>query len=119
MNVHLMLPFPPKDLSPNARPNRWKKAATISDYREICRINGLEARDRKTIALNAPVRAWVTFVCHPREWDQDNCTAAFKAGWDGIVDSGLIPGDSPDLLHVETDVIKGPRAAVLVRLEGS
>jgi crossover junction endodeoxyribonuclease RusA len=117
MRVHLQLPFPPKTLSPNDRPNRWDKSAAIRDYRGICKVEALVARDRKTIALKAPVKARVTFVCHPRLWDEDNCTAAFKAGWDGIVDSGLIPGDSPDLLHVETEVIKGSKAMVLVRLE--
>jgi len=119
MNVYLALDFPPKDLSPNARPNRWKKSSVIRDYRGQCKIDALVARNRKTIALKAPVKAWVTFVCHPRMWDEDNCTAAFKAGWDGIVDSGLIPGDSPSELHVETTVTKGDEACVLVRLEGA
>jgi len=119
MNVHLVLPFPPRELNPNARPDRFKKAAVIRDYRGQCRIDALVERNRKTIALKAPVKAWVTFICKDRLWDQDNATASLKAMWDGIVDSGLIPGDSPDLLHVETEVIKGDKASVLVRLEGS
>jgi len=118
MNVHLQLPFPPRVLSPNDRPNRWEKSAAVRDYRGMCKVLALQARDRKTIRLEAPVRAWVTFVCKGQLWDEDNAIASLKALWDGIVDSGLIPGDSPDLLHVETTVTKGDEAAVLVRLEG-
>jgi hypothetical protein len=117
MNVHLVLPFPPKGLNPNERPNRYEKAAVIRDYRGQCCIYALQARNRKTIALQAPVQAWVTFICKDKLWDQDNAIASLKAMWDGIVDSGLIPGDSPDLLSVSTEVIKGDKAAVLVRLE--
>jgi hypothetical protein len=119
MNVHLQLPFPDRALSPNERPHYMKKASVVADYRRICEVEALVVRNRKTIALKAPVRAWVTFVCSGNLWDEDNATASLKAMWDGIVESGLIPGDSPDLLHVETTVIKGNKAAVLVRLEGS
>lgn len=121
MNVHLVMQFPPRDLNPNARPNRYEKAAVIRDYRGQCYIDALQARNRKTIALKAPVKAWVTFICKGQLWDQDNATASLKAMWDGIVDSGLIPGDAPDQLHVETEVLPSPdkKAMVLVRLEGS
>lgn len=117
--ITLTLPFPPRDLSPNARPNRWVKAAEAKNYRYACKVEALKVRDRKRIALQAPVRAVVTFSCGSHLWDEDNCTAAFKAGWDGIVDSGLIPGDSPDLLHVETRVVKGKKRNVTVELTGS
>jgi crossover junction endodeoxyribonuclease RusA len=119
MNVHLHLPFPPRALSPNARPGMWGKANAVKTYRQDCYHLALQARDRKTIALQAPVKAVVTFTCWPQVWDEDNATAAFKAGWDGIVDSGLIPGDSPDLLHVETVVVKGKPAGVRVELVAS
>lgn len=117
--ITLTLPFPPRDLSPNARVHRMVKAAAVRTYRYECKVLALKARDRKRIALHAPVRAVVTFSCGKRLWDKDNCIAAFKAGLDGIVESELIPGDSPDLLDVDYRVIEGTKRNVTVTLEGA
>ena len=117
--ITIILPFPPADLNPNRRPFWAVKAAAVKNYRHACKIKADEVRDRKTITLKAPVRAVVTFYCGTKVWDQDNLTAAFKAGWDGIVESGLIPDDSSDKLHVETHVVGGPKRRVVVELEGS
>lgn len=117
--ITLTLPFPPRDLSPNARPHWAVKAASAKNYRYACMTLALKARKGKRIALQAPVRAVVTFSCGTRMWDKDNCIAAFKAGLDGIVESGLIPGDSPDVLDVDYRVTGGKKRNVMVELHGS
>lgn len=117
-SVRLVLPFPPRDLSPNVRVHWAVKAASARNYRGLCKVEALNAANRRSIKLQPPVRARVLFVCGSRLWDQDNCTAAFKAGWDGIVESGLIPDDNPEVLQVvETLVQKGTKREVRVLLE--
>lgn len=82
--IDMTLPWPPKELSPNARVHWKQKHRHAKAYRRTC---GLIA-----LALNAPHLAgkkyfWVTF-CPPnrRSYDDDNLLARFKAGRDGIAD---------------------------------
>jgi crossover junction endodeoxyribonuclease RusA len=82
--IDMTLPWPPKELSPNARVHWRKKHKHAKAYRRTC---GLIA-----LALDAPRLIgkkyfWVTF-CPPnrRSYDDDNLLARFKAGRDGIAD---------------------------------
>lgn len=117
MKVTLILPFPARALSPNERTHYQAFAAAKKLYRQQCKIDALVARKAKTIKLEAPVLARLTFICKGQLWDEDNALAAFKAGLDGIVESGLIPGDDPAQLHIESSVRKGQKACVWVELE--
>ena len=115
--ITLKLEFPPRNLNPNTHINRFVKAAAAKNYRHACKVAALNARDRKSITLQAPVRARVTFCYGSRAWDLDNCIAAFKAGMDGIVESGLIPDDAPAVLQVTYRAVGGERRNVVVELE--
>lgn len=82
--IDMTLPWPPKELSPNARVHWRQKHKHAKAYRRTC---GLIA-----LALDAPHLSgkkyfWVTF-CPPnrRSYDDDNLLARFKAGRDGIAD---------------------------------
>ncbi|SDU74742.1 RusA family crossover junction endodeoxyribonuclease [Pseudomonas mediterranea] len=82
--IDMTLPWPPKELSPNARVHWRQKHKHAKAYRRTC---GLIA-----LALDAPRLIgkkyfWVTF-CPPnrRSYDDDNLVARFKAGRDGIAD---------------------------------
>jgi crossover junction endodeoxyribonuclease RusA len=115
--ITLTLSFPPKDLNPNTHVHRMVKAAAAKNYRHECKTDALNARNRKSITLQAPIRATVTFCCGSKLWDLDNLVAAFKPAMDGIVESGLIPNDSPTVLHVDYRVVGGPKRNVTVTLE--
>ncbi|MGD9885330.1 MAG: hypothetical protein AB7U95_35045 [Reyranella sp.] len=123
ITVELVLGFPPRKLSPNARPSRYELARIKKAYREACKIDALKVRNTTAIdyPLASQVTARVVFVVPKGDLpDEDNCTASFKAGWDGIVDSKLISDDSPKHLHVEeTLVIRGARREVRVTLVGA
>ena len=79
----VILPWPPKALSPNAR-THWRKKAPISKaYKAACwaltKEAGLVVPDSPKIAL------WLDFVPpDKRHRDDDNIIAAFKAGRDGF-----------------------------------
>ena len=83
--LHLVLPWPVKGLSPNAR-NHW--AATARDkkrYREAC---AWSAKSQGAGKLDA-IRLHVALQFVPpdrRARDLDNMLAAMKSGLDGLAD---------------------------------
>ena len=122
-SITLTFPWTPKELSPNARPNRYKKASATKQYRRDCY---LEARNQVTLAvlqpqswLASPVLATTTFyVDSKRRYDLDNLNASLKPLWDGVVDAGILVDDSSEhLRHGESKVVVGSERKVEVRLE--
>lgn len=110
----LTLPWPPKDLSPNARAHWRKKAKAAKSYRTTCRIMTKQAR---IVAPEGKVHLVLTF-CPPdrRRRDDDNCLASMKSGRDGIADALGI-----DDSRFETTIRMGeprPGGAVLVWIGG-
>jgi crossover junction endodeoxyribonuclease RusA len=87
MNNKVVLPWPPKELSPNSTLHWSKKAKKKKEYRTACWALSLEA------GLKAPegdgkIELEITF-CPPdkRHRDADNMVAAIKSGLDGIADA--------------------------------
>lgn len=81
----LVLPWPPKELSPNARVHWAKKSATAKRYRLACHVL---TRQSGIVAPEGVVSLVLTF-CPPdrRRRDDDNCLSSMKAGRDGIADA--------------------------------
>lgn len=87
MKNKVVLPWPPKELSPNSSLHWSKKAKKKKEYRAACWALALEA------GLKAPVgdqkiELEITF-CPPdkRHRDADNMVAAIKSGLDGVADA--------------------------------
>jgi crossover junction endodeoxyribonuclease RusA len=82
--IDMTLPWPPKELSPNARVHWRQKHKHAKAYRHAC---GLIALALGAPRLSGKKYFWVTF-CPPnrRSYDDDNLLARFKAGRDGIAD---------------------------------
>ena len=79
----LILPWPPRALSPNARTHWRAKAPIARAYKEACWALTLEAKlavpDSQKIAL------WLDFYPpNRRARDDDNMIASFKHGRDGV-----------------------------------
>ena len=88
ITVTITLPWPPKEISPNAkRAKHWSRySGKAADYRWDCNVLTLEALGRTRFA--APPTVNVHY--HPpdaRHRDDDNMTGAFKSGRDGIADA--------------------------------
>lgn len=85
--MKVILPWPPKELSPNAR-NHWSKTAKFKKrYRNICWALALEARLRVS-SSDGPIHLSITFYPpDKRGRDTDNMFASMKAGLDGIADA--------------------------------
>lgn len=118
MTLRLVLPWPPKELSPNARVHYMKKAKVVADFREECgwigregiqlpSVTGMRLHDSRRYPLRPPVRARVTFVVPDRRRrDIDNLLAMLKPAWDGLTDAGVLEGDDAERFSVEsTEVV--------------
>lgn len=83
----IVLPWPPKELSPNARMHFRAKAAAVKAYRETAYWLAHKA-DMPPFPEAGGIA--VRFDFHPpdkRRRDLDNMLASIKAGVDGIADA--------------------------------
>ena len=81
--ITIMLPWPDKDLSPNARVHWRKKAEAVKLAREV----GHYSAHGREIEYNG--RFVAEFIFHPpdrRRRDLDNCLASCKSYIDGVCD---------------------------------
>lgn len=89
--TEIRLPWPPRELSPNARVHWSKRSKAAAAYRSECgwivraaiaKAPDFKPPDSERIAL------WIDFFPPDRRHrDDDNLLAAFKAGRDGIADA--------------------------------
>ena len=121
--VQLILPFPPPELSPNARLSWQAKRRVVADYRRTCGLLALNVRrdlERQGMKfpLRVPVTATVTFVLTSRaRRDMDNLLASAKALFDGVVDSGLLADDDCWSLRLAMAVELGLKQEVRLWLQ--
>lgn len=88
--MRIRLPWPPKELSPNARQHWAKHAKEKKLYRLLCYRSTLPHRLQKPdyVTGDASLRLEVTFYKpNRRSMDRDNLLARMKAGIDGVCDA--------------------------------
>ena len=84
--TEIVLPWPPKELSPNARAHWTVSAKAKKAYRAACYL--LAKQSKVAIDWTGEVHAWIDFYPPDRRHrDDDNMVAAFKAGRDGMADA--------------------------------
>lgn len=108
------MPWPPKELNPNARVHWSVKAKHSKWYRTECHLLTLKA------GIKAPTGKLVLaleFVPPDRRArDDDNLIAAFKAGRDGIAAAlGLNDGQFMTEPRMSTETCKGGMVRVTLR----
>jgi Holliday junction resolvase RusA-like endonuclease len=93
--ISIRLALPPPILSPNARPNVFKKARAIRSYRQAAELRALIALDRREPPRWPLTRVEYLFrLCGRRRRDIDNLLAAAKSALDGLVDAGILADDA-------------------------
>jgi len=100
------LPWPPKELSPNARVFWAKKSKIAKKYRLDCKLLSV---NKITLPESEKLHLWITFYPpDKRKRDDDNLIASFKSGRDGVADA-LKVDDSRFITHpfVSDCVVKG------------
>lgn len=111
--LQLTLPWPPSDLSPNARQHWSKLARAKKAYRAACAWTAKEQGAKRIEAER--LRLTITFVPpNRRAHDLDNCLARFKSGLDGLADVLGVDDKAWSLTISKSDEVGG-----LVRVEVS
>lgn len=87
--IHLTLPWPDKELSPNARVGFRRKAAAVSVARMAGKVAALEAGAQMVrLKPDAPLQLWATFdPPDARRRDMDNMLSSAKGLIDGVFDA--------------------------------
>ena len=121
MSTTYEFPWPPRELSPNARVHWRALAQWKRRYKEACgwtiRLGGGGKHPMLVPRLKPPVTAQVTFHCDSRRRDADNHMAMLKPLWDALVEMGVLVDDSHDKLTIEKPVWeRGKEKRVIVRL---
>lgn len=83
--IELTLPWPPKELSPNARLHWAKLAKAKKAYREACAWTAM-GQGLRTVATRKLHLSLVFYPPTRRAYDLDNALARMKAGLDGLAD---------------------------------
>lgn len=87
MTNEVTLPWPPKECNPNARVHWSKRAKAAKAYRHACWTLALAAGLRIPEGDGA-IHVFLDFYPpNRRPRDDDNLTAAFKSGRDGLADA--------------------------------
>lgn len=81
----IVLPWPPKELSPNARIHWAKLAKAKKQYRATCTAQALEQGLCRMNAQNLHL-ALTFYPPSRRAYDLDNALARMKSGLDGLAD---------------------------------
>jgi len=85
MNI-IHLPWPPRQLSPNATEHWSKKAKYKKDYRFACYL--MTYQSKVTAPADGKIPLTITFYPpDKRHRDADNMVASIKAGLDGVADA--------------------------------
>lgn len=82
--IILELPWPHKDLSPNARVHFMALSRAKKKYRRDCMYAAMAA---KATAQGPQELSFMFHPPHNRKYDKDNLIASMKAGIDGLSDA--------------------------------
>jgi crossover junction endodeoxyribonuclease RusA len=108
------LPWPPKQLSPNARVHWAEKAKAAKRYRDHCFLLSKEAGVK--FEEEGKIHVFVDFYCpDKRVRDEDGLLSSMKSGIDGLADA-LKVNDSRFRFHpfVRDEIIKGGQVVITI-----
>jgi len=113
------LPWPPKELSQNARIHWTKRARFVKEYRSTCFL--LTKILWFKIDWEGPIHLFIDFYPpDSRRYDDDGITGRFKAGRDGIADALGVDDNrfrQHPYLHLGSDAVKGGKVVVRIAKE--
>lgn len=114
--IVVMLPWPDKVLSPNARVHWSKKAEAAKGYRQLSNV--LTRRAMGGAALQGQAAHLDIVFCPPTHTrrDLDNCLSSIKSGLDGIADAIRIDDSRWSLGLSWGGVVKGGAVRIAIRV---
>lgn len=116
----ITLPWPDRLLHPNARPNRWAKAAAVKAARRHAHLLALEAGWHLVQLPPGRLDVWLDF--YPpnlsRKRDDDGLLSSMKSARDGLADA-LKVDDSRFKSHPDVKDVAFPGGKVDIRITGA
>lgn len=111
----LILPWPPKELSPNARKHWAVRSRIARRYRKECRLMAM--LENIQVPATDKILLVLEFVpADRRHRDDDNLVASFKAGRDGLADAlGIDDNRFVTQFRLSDETTKGGAVRVLVQ----
>ena len=110
------LPWPPRELNPNARKHWAVKAKAACAYKETCYYEARLTPDKTDFPKNGPITFALTFYPpDKRKRDDDNLVRMFKSGRDGIAEALNIDDSRFKMLVNVSDMIV-PGGKVIVSI---
>lgn len=109
-------PWPPSELQPNKRTNRFVKARVVKSYRHACATLAREQNAHKANWPDGEIKIHLTFyppTNHKR--DDDNLESSFKAGRDGIAEAMGVDDNRFTVTREVAGVVSG--GCVMVRID--
>ena len=99
-SVVIVLPLPPRELSPNARPHWAAKARAIKRYRQTAWLCALAVRPSQPVQVARVTSRF--FFRTLRRRDRDNLLASLKPAFDGIADARVVANDA-GMIHMPVE----------------
>jgi len=96
----IVLPLPPRELSPNVRPHWAAKARAVRRYREAAYLSALAERPARPLQAARVTSRF--FFCNRRRRDRDNLLASLKPAFDGIADARMVANDA-GMIHMPVE----------------
>lgn len=124
--IEIIAPWPPSELSPNARVHRMVKARIVKKTRSDAyllaklALSKLDASNRKAlqdaIESGEHVAFWIDFYPPSRRhYDDDNLVSRFKPSRDGIAEAiGINDRKFRSLPFVQSDTFTGGKVVVRI-----
>ena len=109
--LQITLPWPPKELNPNARQHWTKLARAKKAYRAACAWQA-KAQGARRMDVDCLHMTITFFLPDRRHRDMDNMLASIKAGLDGLADVLCVNDRTWALTLVKSDQLGG-----MVKLE--
>jgi crossover junction endodeoxyribonuclease RusA len=106
MGMTIVLPWPPKELNPNARIHWAPKAKAVASYRSEC---GWRARAQGVYPVEADRVHMTIRFCPPdaRRRDMDNLIGATKSARDALMDALMVDDSRFVVTYEMGDIVKG------------
>jgi crossover junction endodeoxyribonuclease RusA len=116
----VILPWMPKELSPNSRCHWAVKSKKAKQYRNQCRLLAIESNLKYLPAVinwnnNKKILFEIDFYKPSRRGDDDNLEAQFKSGRDGISDAiGIDDKYFIAVRKVMNETVKGGKVVIRI-----
>jgi len=115
--LRVRLPWPEKELSPNARLHWSRKGKAVRQYRDTCYWQSVSQLGANPAVPAGPLALTLEFAApNRRSYDRDNLLARMKAGLDGFADALGIDDRRFATLVVRT-VAPSPGGFVFITVE--